>query len=136
MGCKDGAAGAKGMTLIELLMVMAMIGILASTAYPIYTHQVLKAHRQQAQTDLLKIQLALEQGFFDGYQPQGVISEGACLVCGGDNPHYLFTIEVDEAGYRILALPRHAQGKDNCEGERYDHLSLNQRGERLPSECW
>lgn len=136
MGCNDGAAGAKGVTLIELLVVIAMLGILASAAYPIYTDQVLKAHRQQAQTDLLKIQLALEQGFFDGYQPHGIVSAGACLICGGDSQHYQFTIEVDEAGYHIFASPQHAQGKDKCEGERYDHLSLNERGEHLPSKCW
>lgn len=47
----------KGFTLIELMVVVAIIGILASIAYPAYRDQVRKAHRSDAHTALSEIQL-------------------------------------------------------------------------------
>jgi type IV pilus assembly protein PilE len=44
----------KGFTLIELMVVVAIIGILASVAYPSYIEYVKKGHRAKAQTVLLE----------------------------------------------------------------------------------
>ena len=45
----------RGFTLIELMITVAIVGILASIAYPAYTEAVLKGRRAQARTALLEL---------------------------------------------------------------------------------
>jgi len=53
----------KGVTLIELLIVIAIIGILAAIGIPAYVGQQLKAARSEAFTELENLKL-LEEVFF------------------------------------------------------------------------
>lgn len=47
----------QGVTLIELLIVIAIMGILAGIAYPSYQSHMIKARRSDAQAELIKAQL-------------------------------------------------------------------------------
>ena len=50
-----------GFTLLELMLVVVIIGILASIAYPSYRDFVLRAKRSEGKAALLKVQLAQEK---------------------------------------------------------------------------
>lgn len=52
-----------GFTLIELMVVVAIIAILSAVAYPLYTNQVLKSRRTEARVALNEISLAQERYF-------------------------------------------------------------------------
>ena len=54
-------SSAKGMTLIELMIVIAVIFILGMIAYPTYTTYMQKSRRAEAKAILLDMQLAEER---------------------------------------------------------------------------
>ncbi len=53
----------RGLTLIELMVVVAVLAILSAVAYPLYTNQVQKSRRADAKVALQTIALAQERFF-------------------------------------------------------------------------
>ena len=51
----------KGFTLIEVMIVVAIIGILSALAYPSYTEYIARGHRADARAGLLQAQQWLER---------------------------------------------------------------------------
>ena len=130
----------KGMTLIELLIVVAIIGILTSIAYPSYQQHVLKSHRATAMADMMKIQIELEldKSKTGVYHFSSIVSGGTCSFCDTETSRYQFDIDDTGLGmdsYVITAAPVESsvQNKDKC-----GTLSLNAGsvGAAGQDSCW
>ncbi len=136
--CNRSDRFAQGMTLVELMIAVAIVGILAGIAYPAYTQYVKEAHRTQAIADMAKIQLYLEEHYDLGYSSHGLLSGGKCTVCDSDPERYALAIEISHASYTISATPLASKGQDTdeCQGKRYSKLELKSTGERQPTSCW
>ncbi|MBA6349995.1 MULTISPECIES: type IV pilin protein [unclassified Colwellia] len=55
----------KGFTLLELMISVAIVGILASIAYPSYIDNISRANRSEGQRELLRLASLQEQYFID-----------------------------------------------------------------------
>ncbi len=73
--CRAGVDARRGMTLVELLVVVAIVGILAAVAYPIYQEQVRSGRRAVAQSELMRIAQFMER----------LYTETGCYNPGTDN---------------------------------------------------
>ena len=122
----------KGVTLIEMLIAVAIIGVLTAIAYPSYQDHVLKGHRTQAMGDLIKIQLALEESYTQNSAYDfTIVSNGSCSFCDTDKDRYTLELSSADAGYLITAKTKPLQKNDEC-----GKLSVDQTSKGSPSKCW
>ena len=113
-----------GFTLIELMVTVAVVGILAAIAYPSYTNQVKKARRSEAQQLLLGASNKEEQyllemrQYTDSFVDMNYKSDGwDCTTTATEctNDFYDITIVEDNGpppNYTITAVPKGAQAGD------------------------
>lgn len=138
--CKPSVSQQQGMTLIELMIAVVIVGVLASIAYPAYTNYVKEGHRKQAMADMAKIQLYLEEKYQNGYTATGIVdAQKICnSFCSVDSDRYKIVVETAATSYAITATPQSSKGQnsDQCGGSTYTSLTLNEKGVTSPSACW
>lgn len=121
-----------GFSLIELLIVVAIIGILAGIAYPQYGKFVEKSRRADGQLALMEEVQALERCKSTRY------SYANCSVSRSHSPesYYAITLESTGSTFTVTATGQNQQLNDSeCKVLSIDHL-----GSRLPdpdtTACW
>ncbi|MGZ8191414.1 MAG: type IV pilin protein [Methylococcaceae bacterium] len=107
----------RGFTLVELMVTVAIIGILASIAYPNYIENVRSAKRAEAQGALVSFANAMEQWELQNGSYLGAAVDGQDLgppaifstqvpVNNGATPTYNLTISaVTATTYTLTATP-------------------------------
>ncbi|MCL9776006.1 type IV pilin protein [Vibrio methylphosphonaticus] len=138
MKCKVSNHFQLGLTLVEILITLIILGVLSAVAYPTYTQQTREAYRMIALGDMLEMQLELERHYSAGYHFERILSGGQCLVCESDSTRYKFTVASSAAAaYTITAIAQSSsnQTKDNCL-DSDGKMSINSKGETTPNACW
>lgn len=110
----------KGFTLIEVMIVVAIIGILSAIALPSYNEYIRRGHRADARAGLLQAQQWLERastatGVYPTALPNALQWKNAD---GTDDLTKRYTIAFQalntNAAYTLTATPRGAQIGDKC----------------------
>ncbi|MDH3400130.1 MAG: type IV pilin protein [Chromatiales bacterium] len=126
----------RGMTLIELMIVVVIVAILASLAIPAYGQYVRRAKRTDATSALLRIAAAQERFYMQNNTYSG---DPAALGVPGtpDNLYALAIAGAGAGGYTATATAQGSQAADSgCTS-----FSINQLGQRTATgtdgdDCW
>ncbi len=141
----------QGVTLIELMIVVAIIAMISAFAYPSYMQYVISTKRTVATSALLQIADRQQQFFMDNKSfsndltalgfaanPLVLADDGNSTVVGDSDAVYSVSLSnVAVTTYTITAAPLHGQGERDTDCAS---LTLNQAGARGNSAggdgCW
>lgn len=124
----------RGFTLIELMVVVAIVGILAAIALPAYSQYLVRSNRAAAQSYLMELSQAQTQYMADSRTYAASVDDLQLPVPDAIAAKYDIEIELEDGppkGFTIKATP--VEGTSQVDdGE----LSINQAGTRLPGDKW
>lgn len=135
-----------GFTIIELVIVMAVIAVLSAIAYNGYSESIRKTRRTEARNQILNIAAAQERFRYSNprYAPD-LATLGVAAVVSDSVQFYDVTMTSTAApaasAYTITATPRPAQNKDKCGALTLTNLGVKGSTGLAPEppnnpDCW
>lgn len=129
----------KGFTLIELMIVVAIVAILASVAFPSYLEYVVRSNIPEATAGLASKRVQLEQFYQDN---RTYVGATACTADTSTSKYFDFSCTVQTAATYTLS----AVGKNSMAGFTYTIDQSNNKttaaaptewqAEVMPVSCW
>jgi len=130
----------RGMTLIELMIVIVIVAVLASIAVPSYRQYVLRSHRTEAKAALMNVAAAQEKFYLQNNTYTDNLSDAPPTGLGipGTTEHGYYTIAIDAGAdataFAVTATPAGGQAADtHCAS-----FSIDQAGVKTATndDCW
>lgn len=134
-----------GFTLVELLIVVAIIGIIGAIAYPSFADSAKKARRSDGKTAMLGVMFAQQK--FRGNCPTYASTIGSANDCATttiqassttENDYYTISLSGASANaYVITATAKGVQTNDTgCTALTISVSAAAPKGAKAPQSCW
>jgi len=128
----------RGMTLVELLTVVAVLAIISSIAVSSYRRYLVRTNRTEATGALLRVQVAQEKYFL---QNNTYTNNLANLGLAATTPSGYYALSISPANATTFTAKAEPQGKQASSDTDCQTLSIDDRGQRNStpkpaSLCW
>lgn len=125
---------AKGFTLIELMVVVAIVSILAAIAYPSYQQYIIRGKRAAAQAQMMDIANREQQYLLANraYASKSALETGGYVLPSEVASDYGYDISIGSGtppSFTITFTPSGSQASDGA-------LTLGSDGSKTPSSKW
>ena len=130
----------RGFSLIELMIVVAIVGILAAVAYPSYLTYTMKSNRSAAQSYILEVAGKEERYLLDArsYGDLSALGITTAVIPTSVSDRYDLVV-TPSAGpppsYTITATAK-SGSPQAVKDAACTPLTINQTGKKLPAGCW
>jgi type IV pilus assembly protein PilE len=130
----------RGFSLIELLVALAVAGLLAAIALPGYSHVINRALRQDARLSLLRIQHRQENHFathliYSRTLGEGALPPGLAMDARSHDGHYLLELRTSDDGLAFTAIASADPAGRQSTDTHCVQLAIDETGRRRSADA-
>jgi len=139
-------ATSHGFTLIEVMVVVAILGILSAIAYPSYVEYVNRSRRAEAQATLMELSQFMERRYttvstYAVVAPNGTLSAPALPITTRGGYNFAFAAsQPTRTTYTLVASRTGVMSNDTCGDFSLTHTGVRAQvastSTRALADCW